>query len=104
MSNGGEIRSGAEEQSGAFARWVDTKPSLMSQWMDGSKTPTSAKSINALVSRFGGEVYDILGINPAEAVELAVDDLTAALIDMIRLLTPSKRRELLQNLHEMTEV
>lgn len=55
---------GREGTVSAFARWVGVTQSTMSYWMSGNNTPDSAASINALVARFGGEVYDVLGIIP----------------------------------------
>lgn len=61
---------GREGSVSAFARWVDVPQSLMVDWMqENGKVPRSAKAINALVSRFGGEVYDVLGITPAVDIE-----------------------------------
>ena len=60
---------GREGTVSAFARYVGVDQSIMSYWMSGRNTPDSAKSINMLVSRFGGEVYDVLDITPAVNVE-----------------------------------
>lgn len=41
----------------------------MAYWMSGNNTPDSAVSINALIGRFGGEVYDVLDITPVVETE-----------------------------------
>lgn len=87
----------------AFARWLGVSQKTVNSWINEGVIPRSASTINLLVSRFGGEIYDVLGIAPAEAVELAMDNLTAALIDMIRQLTPEQKRQVLENLRQMTE-
>ena len=94
---------GREGSVSAFAKWVDVTQSTMSYWLSGEKKPRSIQSINALVSRYGGEVYDVLGITPAEAIDFAMDSLTAALIDMIRQLTPEEKRMVRDQLHALAE-
>lgn len=53
----------------AFARWVGVKQQVMNSWINEGAIPDAAKSINALVDRFGGEVYDILNLTPPIDVE-----------------------------------
>lgn len=61
---------GREGSVSAFSRWIGVPQSLMNDWLQaGGKKPTSAKTINALVARFGGEVYDVLGITPPISIE-----------------------------------
>jgi len=50
-----------------FADWVGVSQSVMAYWMrpDG-KLPRSTKSINALVSKYGPEVYEVLGLEPPQ--------------------------------------
>ena len=47
----------------AYARWLGVSQPAMSEWMTGNRTPESPKSINALVSKYGMEVYEILRID-----------------------------------------
>jgi len=44
----------------------------MSDWLMGNTKPRSVDSINALVSRYGGEVYDALDLVPPS--EIATED------------------------------
>ena len=77
---------GREGTVSAFARWVGVDQSNMAYWMTGGKTPESAKSINALVSRFGGETYDILNLSPVIDAEdqQALNEIAAILRDVPR--------------------
>lgn len=87
----------------AYSRYVGVKQQVMNSWLNEGKKPESAKNINALVAHYGGEVYDVLGITPADAFETAVNDMTSELIGMIRLLTPEERRMVRDQLHKLTE-
>lgn len=77
---------GHEGSVSAFAKWVGVPQSIMSYWLSGQKVPTSAKAINALVTRFGGEVYDVLDITPPIDIEIenfhALQEITAVLKDI----------------------
>ncbi len=59
---------GQERSITKFAELLGVPQSLMTQWLKkGGKTPTSQKYISALISHFGAEVYEILGISrPSE--------------------------------------
>ena len=48
----------------AYARHIGVKQQTMNSWINDGAVPNEASSISALVSRYGGEVYDILGISP----------------------------------------
>lgn len=51
-----------------FARWLGVSQSLVTQWMQkGGKVPKSQKSIVALASRYGAEVYEVLGLIPPDS-------------------------------------
>jgi len=46
-----------------FSALLNVPQSLMSQWMkQNGKKPTSQKYISALITKYGIEVYDVLGI------------------------------------------
>ncbi len=58
-----------------FADWIGVSNQLMSYWMrkDGI-IPRHQKTINKLVSKYGPEVYDVLGIpRPLEFILLLED-------------------------------
>lgn len=60
--------TGHDRSISEFAEWVGVSQPLMSAWMkQKGKTPRSPKTINKLVEKFGGEVYDVLGLaSPGE--------------------------------------
>ena len=72
----------------AFAEWVGVSQPVMSYWMSGDKTPDTAKTINALVSRYGGEAYDILDLVPPSEIatedQQALNEIAAILRDVPR--------------------
>lgn len=52
----------------------------MSQWMQsGGPVPSSSKYVNALVSVYGPEVYDLLKISPEDIDEIQVKMVPPAL-------------------------
>jgi hypothetical protein len=75
----------------------------MSQWLSGDRKPTSAKSINALVSRYGGEVYDVLGISPAFEVDTEINHSVAELAKLINSLSPEDQKELTSIIRSMVK-
>ena len=94
---------GHEGTVSAFSEWVGVKPSLMSQWMSGTKTPTSVKSINTLTGRFGSEVYDVLGIAPAADVDIE-DASIHEVVEIMRAVPPEKRREIAFSVRAMAVI
>lgn len=44
-----------------FAEWVGVAQVTMSHWMNGNREPGRQKSIDILVSRFGPDVYSVIG-------------------------------------------
>ena len=77
----------------AFARYVGVDQSIMSYWMSGRNTPDSAKSINALVSRFGGEVYDVLGIVPVTDIEIENDSSIREVVELMKTMDRDNQRK-----------
>lgn len=67
----------------------------MNDWLQaGGKKPTSAKAINALVTRFGGEVYDVLDLRPpAEPLDPDLRELHI-LMEMLKQIPPEKFKDL----------
>ena len=74
---------GRERSQRAFARYLGLNPQQVNDWLNGKKRPEAADSINKLVDKFGGEVYDMLNIAPP-AFEPTDEQLrpTAELISM----------------------
>lgn len=48
-----------------FAKWLGFKQSIVSLWMNGDRTPGQA-SADRLALKLGREVYDLLGLQPAD--------------------------------------
>jgi hypothetical protein len=54
-----------------FADWVDVSNQLMSDWMKlNGKIPKHKKTIDKLVTKFGPEVYDLLGLVQPDTIPL----------------------------------
>jgi hypothetical protein len=65
-----------------FAAYVGVSQSLMSKWMNpGGPIPDRHESIKKLVSAFGNEVYEVLGlpVPPASPLESAPPELRSLL-------------------------
>jgi hypothetical protein len=82
---------GREGSVSAFARWVGIDQSNMSYWMQGKNKPNEARTINALVGRFGGEVYDVLGLTPA--IDAENDGDIREVIELMKSMPPETQRE-----------
>lgn len=55
----------------AFAKYLGTKQSTLSQWMNGNNPPSS-EGIRLLAEKLGNEVYPLLGImTPGETDDFA---------------------------------
>ncbi len=55
---------GNDRSISKFAEMLGIRQNVVSAWMQkNGKTPTSQKNINALISHFGIEVYDVLGLS-----------------------------------------
>jgi len=75
----GESRGTVSE----YAKYLGISQPVVSSWMQrGGKKPRSAKSINALVVRYGIEVYDILGIErpPQTSIDQVPEPLRTRLL------------------------
>jgi len=52
---------GQEGGASEFARYLDVKQPVLSDWMSGKKEPRTPQMINKLVDKYGPEVYTVLG-------------------------------------------
>lgn len=95
--------SGRSVSEAAYARWLGVPQRVVSDWIHKGSMPKSAKYVNALVGRYGGEVYDVLGITPASLYETALDAMTVDIIDVIKGMTPDEQRAALAYLRSLVE-
>ena len=55
---------GSDGSISAFSRWLGVSQKTVNSWINEGVVPRSASTINLLVARFGGEVYDVLDLRP----------------------------------------
>ena len=53
--------SGERRTISEFAAWLDISQSLLSRYMNGTRTP-SRKNTDKIAARLGPEIYDLLGL------------------------------------------
>ena len=83
-----EVSTGTHITVSEYANHIGVAQSVLSQWMNGTRTPSHQKSIDKLAAIFGEEVYQVLGkettqrYNPISAAPPAIKSkLSAALAD-----------------------
>jgi hypothetical protein len=87
---------GNDKSISEFARQIGVKQSIMAQWMKaGGKIPRDHRIINLLVSYFGNEIYDVLGLDKPRS---EIDDLLALVPDDLRSLVKEVRAEYISEL------
>lgn len=84
---------GNEGSVSAWSRWLGIKQQTVNSWIREGKKPDSLNSVSALVARYGGEVYDILGISPSGELNIEDTDIREV-VEIMKSATPAKRREI----------
>ncbi len=75
-----QTSSGHRQTVSEFAKWLGFKQSIVSLWMNGDRTPGQA-SADRLALKLGREVYDLLGLEPADPRRVRISEIWQYLTD-----------------------